>query len=84
VFASLMMLAFLIDQVQQVCNPLFQEAWQKEGAKCALWEAVRHLFASFEVTSMDEIYRGIAFGYRRPTLGTLIEAAAAGSRIDTS
>jgi hypothetical protein len=28
VFASLMMLAFLIDQVQQVCNPLFQEAWR--------------------------------------------------------
>jgi hypothetical protein len=33
---------------------------------------------------MAEIYGGIAFGYRRPTLRTLIEAAAAGSRIDTS
>jgi hypothetical protein len=84
VFASLMMLAFLIDQVQQACNPLFQEAWRKEGSKCALWEAVRHLFASFEVSSMAEIYEGIAFGYRRPTLKALIEPAAAGSRIDTS
>jgi hypothetical protein len=84
VFAWLMMLAFLIDQVQQVCNPLFQQAWQKEGTKCALWEAVRHLFASFEVSSMAEIYEGIAFGYRRPTLKALIEPAAAGSRIDTS
>jgi hypothetical protein len=84
VFASLMMLAFLIDQVQQVCNPLFQGAWQKEGSKCALWEAVRHLFASFEVSSMAEIYAGIAFGYRRPTLQALIEPAAAVSRIDTS
>jgi hypothetical protein len=84
VFALLMMLAFLIDQVQQRCNPLFQKAWQKEGAKCALWEAVRHLFASFEVASMAEIYRGIAFGYQRPTLRPLIESATAGSRTDTS
>jgi hypothetical protein len=84
VFASLMMLAFLIDQVQQVCNPLFQRAWQKEGAKCALWEAVRHLFASFEVSSMSEVSEGIAFGYKRPTLKTLIEPASAGSRTDTS
>src|SRR3954453_7052486 len=79
VFASLMMLAFLIDQVQQVCNPLFEKAWQKEGTKCALWEAVRHLFASFEVSSMAEIYGGIAFGYKRPMLKTLIEPAVAGS-----
>jgi hypothetical protein len=49
-----------------------------------LWEAVRHLFASFEVSSMAEIYRGIAFGYQRPTLKDLIEPAVAGSRIDTS
>jgi hypothetical protein len=84
VFALLMMTAFLIDQVQQRCNPLFQEAWHKEGAKCALWEAVRHLFASFEVSSMAEIYGGIALGYERPTLRTLIGPAAAGSRIDTS
>ncbi|MDX6342786.1 MAG: hypothetical protein QOH87_2924 [Trebonia sp.] len=84
VFALLMMLAFLIDQVQQRCNPLFQRAWQKQGAKCALWEAVRHLFASFEVSSMSEIYKGIAFGYKRPTLKALIEPASAGSRTDTS
>jgi Transposase DDE domain len=84
VFASLMLLAFLIDQVQQRCNPLFQEAWHKEGSKRALWEAVRHLFASFEVSSMAEIYAGIAFGYQRPKLQSLIGPAAAGRRIDTS
>jgi hypothetical protein len=72
VFALLMMLAFLIDQVQQRCNPLFQKAWEKKGSKCGLWEAVRQLFASFEVSSMAEIYQGIAFGFKRPTLKTLI------------
>jgi DDE family transposase len=84
VFALLMMLAFLIDQVQQKCNPLFQKAWEKKGSKCGLWEAVRHLFASFEVSSMAEIYQGIAFGFKRPTLKTLIQEGAVGSRPDTS
>jgi hypothetical protein len=83
VFALLMMLAFLIDQVQQRCNPLFRKAWEKKGPKCALWEAVRQLFASFEVSSMAEIYQGIAFGIKRPTLKTLIDQPV-GSRPDTS
>jgi hypothetical protein len=84
VFALLMMLAFLIDQVQQRCNRLFQQAWEKKGSKCALWEAVRHLFASFEVSSMAEIYQGIAFGFKRPTLKTLIGHGSEVSRTDTS
>jgi hypothetical protein len=76
VLALLMMAAFLIDQVQQKCNPLFGAAWHKKGTKRALWEAVRQLFATFEVSSMREIYEGIAFGYRRPSLKVLIEEAA--------
>jgi len=84
VFASLMMLAFLIDQVQQKCNPLFQQAWAKKGSKCALWEAVRYLFAAFEVLSMAEIYQGIAFGFKRPALKILIDQGPTGRRSDTS
>jgi hypothetical protein len=84
VFALLMMLAFLIDQVQQKCNPLFQQAWQKKGSKKELWEAVRHLFASFEVASMAEIYQAIAFGIKRPTLKTLIGQGPVLSQPDTS
>jgi hypothetical protein len=83
VFAFLMMLAFLIDQVQQRCNPLFRKAWEKKETKCALWEAVRHLFDCFEVSSMAEIYQGIAFGFKRPTLKCLIEELVA-NRIDSS
>jgi hypothetical protein len=85
VLALLMMLAFLIDQVQQKCNPLFRQAWAKKGPKCALWEALRQVFASFVVSSMREIYEAIAFGYERPRLADLIEQAraATGAR-DTS
>jgi Transposase DDE domain len=41
VFATLMMLAFLVDQVQQLCCPLFQAAWAKWGSKRLLWEKMR-------------------------------------------
>jgi hypothetical protein len=85
VMALLMMLAFLIDQVQQKCNPLFRAAWTKKGPKCALWEAVRQLFASFEVSSMGEIYEALAYGYERPRLKPLVgRAMAAGKAMDTS
>jgi hypothetical protein len=84
VFALLMMLAFLIDQVQQICDPLFQAAGAKQGPKCALWESLRQLFASFELDSMREIYEAILFGYQRPRLRPLIEQAraAAGTQAD--
>ena len=66
VLALLMMAAFLIDQIQQCCNPLFRQAWAVKGPKCALWEALRHVFSSFEVASMGEIYAALAYGYVRP------------------
>lgn len=84
VFALLMMLAFLIDQVQQKSNPLFQKAREKKGSKCALWESVRQLFATFEVESMAEIYQGIAYGFKRPTLKILILPQAGLAWPDTS
>ena len=86
VLALLMMAAFLIDQVQQKCNALFRQAREKKGPKCALWEAVRNLFASFEVSSMRDIYEAIAFGYERPHLKPLVaQAMAAGQEVpDTS
>ena len=36
-----MMLAFLIDQIQQKCCALFQAAWEVAGSKRALWERIR-------------------------------------------
>ena len=75
VLALLMMAAFLIDQVQQRCNKLFEKARVKVGSKSALWEAIRHLFYCFEVGSMREIYEAIALGYEKPELRGLIEQA---------
>jgi Transposase DDE domain len=44
VFAMLMMLAFLVDQAQQLCCALFQAVWAKLGSKRLLWERMRALF----------------------------------------
>ena len=52
VFAVLMMLAFLVDQVQQLCCPLFQAAWAKWGSKRLLWEKMRALFYDYALESM--------------------------------
>ena len=65
VFAMLMMLAFLVDQTNQLTSPLFQQAWKKAGSKRRLWELVRNVFRSFTITSMSEIYASLAYGLER-------------------
>jgi hypothetical protein len=56
VFAMLMMLAFLVDQVQQLCCPLFQAVWKKLGSKRALWDHMRSHFRHFIFQSMKHLY----------------------------
>ena len=63
VFMHLMMLAFLVDQVQQLCCPLFQAAREKVSSKRPLWERIRSYFHSFIVSSMEAILRMIAYGF---------------------
>ena len=64
VLALLMMLAFLVDQVQQQCCPLFQAAWHKLKTKCHLWEEIRNHFRTLLFDSMADLLtaliRGIA------------------------
>ncbi len=57
VFAMLMMLAFLVDQVQQLCCPLFQAAGKKLGTKRALWDNLRSHFRHFIFQSMRHLYQ---------------------------
>jgi disulfide oxidoreductase YuzD len=64
VFASLMMLAFLVDQAQQLACDLFQAVLKKEGSRIRLWEHVRALFYSFEFTCMEDIFRALLYGFR--------------------
>lgn len=63
VFALLMMLAFAVDQAQQLACQLFQAAWQKVGSKRGLWERIRALFYELPFDSMTAILRAIAYGF---------------------
>jgi hypothetical protein len=74
VFAMLMMLAFLVDQVQQLCCALFRAVWSKLGSKRALWEQLRSHFFHFTFQSMQHLYEVILYDLAKelpaPTLNT--------------
>jgi hypothetical protein len=63
VFALLMMLAFAVDQIQQLGCQLFQAAWHQVGSKRRLWERIRSLFYELPFDAMSAILRAIAFGF---------------------
>jgi hypothetical protein len=66
VFALLMMLAFLVDQVLQLGDPLFQGALEKLGSKRLLWERMRSLFYEYRLRSLRELYEALYYGCDRP------------------
>ncbi len=59
VLVLLMMLAFLVDQIQQLCCPLFQAAWKKWKTKRSFWEKVRIHFHAFVIGTMEELYHSL-------------------------
>ena len=74
VFAMLMMLAFLVDQTQQLCCPLFRAVWKKLGSKRALWDNLRSHFYHFTFRSMRQLYEAMLYDLAKevplPTLDT--------------
>jgi len=67
VFATLMMLAFLVDQTQQLCCALFQAVWAKLGSKRLLWERMRALFYTYALASMRQLLAALWYGLKKPT-----------------
>jgi hypothetical protein len=65
VFAVLMMLAFLVDQVQQMCCPLFQAVWAKLGSKRRLWERMKALFYDYALESMRHLFEALLYGWKK-------------------
>jgi hypothetical protein len=63
-FALLMMLAFLVDQVQHLAFPLFQAVLKKEGSRKRLWQHMRALFYTLEFASLEDIFRALLYGYK--------------------
>ncbi len=68
----LMLLAFLVDQTQQLCCALFRAVWTKLGSKRLLWERLRALFYDYRLESMRELLEALLYGFEksRPILMT--------------
>ena len=59
VLAMLMMLAFLVDQTQQLSCPLFQAVLENVSSKRLLWERQRSFFYHFQFPSMRELHEAM-------------------------
>jgi len=64
VCALLMMLAFLVDQAQQLGCRLFKAVWKKLRSKRSLWEKMRALFHDLEFDSMERLFKAMLYGYK--------------------
>ena len=65
VFATVMLLAFLVDQTQQLCCALFQAVWAKLGSKRLLWERMRALFYDYRLDSMRALFEALFYGFEK-------------------
>ena len=56
VFCMLMMLSFLIDQVQEICCPLFRRCKEFAGTYRGLWETMRGFFRFIRLYDWETFY----------------------------
>lgn len=59
VLTTLMMLAFLVDQIQRKCCWLYREAMKRTGADYKLYELMRSIIDLFLVTCFEDVLRMI-------------------------
>lgn len=64
IMGMLMMLAFTIDQLSELCDAAFQRAKMAVRAGFALWEKMRSVLAYFEFSDWDLVFEKIAVPYR--------------------
>ena len=64
ILALIMMLAFLVDQIQQRCCQVFRRLWSELKTKAKLWQTMRSLFRVLCFPSMDALFRQMATLYR--------------------
>ncbi len=68
VLGFMMLLAFLIDQVQELACPLFKAALRKRCTRKSLWERLRGAFIYFYITDWEDLYVCIAGKMKHPVL----------------
>jgi len=68
VMAYLMLLSFLIDQVQALACEMFQQAIIASKGKKRFWTRVRSVFTEMYVDSWEDMYQAFIYGRKAPTL----------------
>lgn len=68
VFGCLMMLAFLVDQIQEACCRYFQAARGRFFTRTALWKKMQALFNHFYIKDWETFYSAIIWGREATTL----------------
>jgi hypothetical protein len=68
VFGMLMMLAFFIDQAQELFCQKFKAARAKFKSRTSLWEKMRGMCKEYLIVSWDDLFDAIAYGYNKTFL----------------
>jgi hypothetical protein len=63
-FGMLLMLAFFVDQVQELCCELFKKARAKFRTRIGLWSKMKSLFQEYVIASWDDLFNAIAYGQK--------------------
>ena len=64
----LTLLAFLVDQVQELGCRLFQAARQRFHSRTALWQRLRSLFTAFDIPDWTTLWEALHSGHQRGAL----------------
>ena len=64
VFAHLMLLAFLNDQIIQKCSTNFKTLWVATKTKTKLWEMIRSLFRVKNFKNFKELYADLGLLFK--------------------
>jgi hypothetical protein len=75
VFAMLMMLAFLVNQVEQICCPLFRAVVKKFRTKRALWDNLRSHYRHFTFTSTCHLYQVMLYDLAKELPAPLVDTS---------
>src|ERR687895_1586291 len=62
-FGLLMILAFLVDQVQELWCATFQAARKARGSRTSLWQRMRSLFTGYYIESWRQFFEALIHGH---------------------
>lgn len=68
ILAMVMMLAFFVDQIQELCCNMFQQALKKRESKVGLWDKMKTLFKGYLINNWADLFNAIIHGQENAKL----------------